>query len=273
EVAATVDNLSDGRLILGVGRGYQWSEFHRHDIPFEESRERFDEALDIILRAWTDEELSYQGKFWQINGAQVLPKPVQKPHPPIAVATLSQDGFRNAARRGQSIICGGSTGTVAGITQSLALYRESLAGAGYTYDPSSVIISRPVYIGQTRQEAKAVNDGERLKWFLDAQRRVALPPDDRWDLVPEKERPVIERMRWRSELTWDEAFDTMGISGSPDECVEQLRELDGIVDGLDTLIGSFALGGFDLHQTAKSMELFAREVMPKFSGAPVAAAR
>ena len=120
-------------------------------MPFEESRERFDEALDIILRAWTEEELDYQGKFWHVNGAQVLPKPVQKPHPPIAVATLSPDGFRNAARRGQSIICGGSTGTVAGITQSLALYRESLAGAGYPYDPSSVIVSRPVYIGRSRE--------------------------------------------------------------------------------------------------------------------------
>jgi alkanesulfonate monooxygenase SsuD/methylene tetrahydromethanopterin reductase-like flavin-dependent oxidoreductase (luciferase family) len=187
------------------------------------------------------------------------------------VATLSQDGFRNAARRGQSVICGGSTGTIAGITQNLALYRESLASAGYSYDPSSVIISRPVYVGRTREEAKAAaGAGERLSWFLDAQRRVALPPDDRWELVPEKERPVIERMRWRSELTWDEAFDTMGISGSPDECIAQLRELDGIVGGLDTLICSFALGGFNFKQTAASMELFAREVMPRFAEKPVA---
>jgi alkanesulfonate monooxygenase SsuD/methylene tetrahydromethanopterin reductase-like flavin-dependent oxidoreductase (luciferase family) len=273
EIAATVDNLSDGRLILGVGRGYQWSEFHRHNVPFEESRDRFDEALDIILRAWTEEELDYQGKFWQINGAQVLPKPIQKPHPPIAVATLSQDGFRNAARRGQSVICGGSTGTIAGITQNLSLYRESLSSAGYAYDPASVIISRPVYVGRTREEAKAVAGGaERLSWFLDAQRRVALPPADRWDLVPERERPVIERMRWRSELTWDEAFDTMGISGSPDDCIQQLEELDGIVGGLETLICSFALGGFDLKQTAASMELFAREVMPRFAERPVVTA-
>jgi alkanesulfonate monooxygenase SsuD/methylene tetrahydromethanopterin reductase-like flavin-dependent oxidoreductase (luciferase family) len=270
EVAATVDNLSDGRLILGVGRGYQWSEFHRHNVPFEESRDRFDEALDIILRAWTEDELDYQGKFWHVNGAQVLPKPVQKPHPPIAVATLSPDGFRNAARRHQSVICGGSTGTVAGITQNLALYRESLAGAGYSYDPSSVIISRPVYVGRTREEAKAAGGGERLNWFLDAQRRVALPPSDRWDLVPEKERPVIERLQMRSELTWDDAFNTMGISGSPDECIQQIRELDGIVGGLETLICSFTLGGFDLRQTAASMELFAREVMPRFADAPVA---
>jgi len=269
EVSATVDNLSDGRLILGVGRGYQWSEFHRHNVPFEESRERFDEALDIIVRAWTEEELNYQGKFWQVNGAQVLPKPVQKPHPPIAVATLSADGFRNAARRGQSVICGGSTGTVGGITQNLALYRESLASAGFAYDPSSVIVSRPVYIGRSRDEAKATDGGERLSWFLEAQRRVALPPADRWDLVPEKERPVIERLQMRSELTWDDAFNTMGISGSPDECIEQIRELDGIVGGLETLVCSFALGGFDLHKTAQAMELFARDVMPRFAEAPV----
>ncbi|MFN0072438.1 MAG: LLM class flavin-dependent oxidoreductase [Chloroflexota bacterium] len=271
EESATVDILSDGRLDLGVGRGYQWSEFHRHNVPFEESRERFDEALDIIVRAWTEDELDYQGKFWQVNGATVLPKPVQKPHPPLAVATLSPDGFKNAARRGQRVICGGSTGTIAGITQNLELYRDSLSGAGYVYDPSRVIVSRPVYIGRTREEAQTATCGaERMNWFLNAQRRVALPPADKWDLIPEKERAVIERLQMRGELNWDDCFSTMGISGSPDECIQQITELDGIVGGLDQLICSFALGGFDLQKTAQAMELFAREVMPRFAEVPVA---
>src|SRR5262249_61111620 len=79
---AAADIITGGRLECGVGRGHAWL-YHGFGIPIEESRARFDEALEILLRAWTEERFSYDGQFWQIHNARVVPRPLQKPHPPI----------------------------------------------------------------------------------------------------------------------------------------------------------------------------------------------
>jgi alkanesulfonate monooxygenase SsuD/methylene tetrahydromethanopterin reductase-like flavin-dependent oxidoreductase (luciferase family) len=271
EEIATVDQLSGGRFELGVGRGYQWSEFHRLNVPFEESRERFDESLEIMRLAWTEEQFSYQGKFWTVNDARVLPKPVQKPHPPITVATSSPSGYQNAAQRGQSILCGGSTTALATVADNLKLYRESLAAAGYTYDPAHVKMSRPVFVAESREEAYAYTR-EHYDWFLAAQRAVAVPPADSLDLIPPKEREALSRMLDRAPTPFDEAYETIGIYGTPEECVRRIEALDKLVGGLPEMMCSFALGGWDQQKVIRSMELFARDVMPHFQRETVVAA-
>ena len=81
EQAATVDLLSNGRLDLGVGRGYQWGEFHRLNIPMDEADDRFDEAMEVITKAWTSAEpFDHEGQFWTFNDMTVHPKPVQPPN-------------------------------------------------------------------------------------------------------------------------------------------------------------------------------------------------
>ena len=84
-----LDVLSGGRLNLGIGSGYQRQEFEGLGIDMEESRERFVEAVEVMTRAWTEETLTYHGKFTNVDDLWVLPKPLQKPHPPIfqAVST------------------------------------------------------------------------------------------------------------------------------------------------------------------------------------------
>ena len=96
---ALVDILSHGRLDFGVGRAYQPHEFIGLGVPMEKSREMLAEGLDIVLKAWTQPMLSYRGKFWTIpEPVEVLPKPVQKPHPPIYQASISPESFEQAAR-------------------------------------------------------------------------------------------------------------------------------------------------------------------------------
>ncbi len=89
EEVAMLDVLSGGRLNLGIGSGYQRQEFEGLGIDMEESRERFVEAVEVMTRAWTEETLTYHGKFTNVDVLWVLPKPLQKPHPPIfqAVST------------------------------------------------------------------------------------------------------------------------------------------------------------------------------------------
>ena len=98
EQAATADLLSDGRLELGVGRGTAPIHYAGYDIPQEESRARFEEALDFILEAWTHETFSYEGKYYHARDLTIVPRPVQVPHPPVRIAANSPDTFPLAAR-------------------------------------------------------------------------------------------------------------------------------------------------------------------------------
>ena len=98
---ALVDILSHGRLDFGVGRAYQPHEFVGLGVPMDQSREMLAEGLDIVLKSWTQEKISYKGKYWTIpEEVEVLPKPVQKPHPPVYQATISPESFEQAARAG-----------------------------------------------------------------------------------------------------------------------------------------------------------------------------
>ena len=98
EEAATADILSNGRLEFGVGRGVAY-QYPGYGIPLEESRERFEEALDFIVQAWMNEPFSFEGKFFRARDLSVVPKPLQSPHPPVRVAANSPDTFPFSGRR------------------------------------------------------------------------------------------------------------------------------------------------------------------------------
>src|SRR5271156_6641413 len=89
EEAATVDQISDGRLIFGVGRSGFAHTYQAYGVPYEESRERFTETLEIVKRAWTEERFSYRGKYFACEKVALVPKPRQKPYPPIRIAATS----------------------------------------------------------------------------------------------------------------------------------------------------------------------------------------
>ncbi|HYU13378.1 MAG TPA: LLM class flavin-dependent oxidoreductase, partial [Stellaceae bacterium] len=100
EEAAIADILSNGRLELGVGRGTAPLHYEGYGIPMEESRERFAEALDFIIAAWTSESFSFDGKYFHARDLTLTPRPVQSPHPPVRIAANSPDTFPFAAQRG-----------------------------------------------------------------------------------------------------------------------------------------------------------------------------
>src|SRR5215467_3496103 len=105
EQAATLDLLSGGRLDLGVGKGYRHTEFEGFCIPPEEAEARFDEALEVLLKAWTSRDrFSHEGRFWRFKNVVVEPPPRQAPHPPLWAAAASPASIRRAARRGHNLI-------------------------------------------------------------------------------------------------------------------------------------------------------------------------
>ena len=259
EEVATVDLLSGGRFELGIGRGYQWSEFHQLNIPLSESRARFDEAIEIMMKAWTEDEFDYRGQFWTFNGIKVLPKPKQQPYPPIAVAASTPEGYRKAAEHGYNLITGGSTATLDQVQSNLALYRETLEAHGYAYQPGNLKVTRPVYVDDSHRQAFD-DTKDRYLWFIDTQLKVALPPDADQD-------GEGNRFYARRSMSFDEAFDQVGIFGTPEECIQRIEDLDRVIGGMTELICTFTFGGWDQRQIIRSMERFARDVMPYFQPA------
>src|SRR5499427_5221679 len=149
EEAATADMLSDGRLEFGVGRGVAY-QYPAYGIPLEESRERFEEALDFIVQAWTNEPLFFEGKYFRARDLSVVPKPLQSPHPPVRVAANSPDTFPFSGRRKLPIFASPLINPPDKLKEGLGVYRDTLP-SGTRGDTA---LAFPVHVAASRAQAR-----------------------------------------------------------------------------------------------------------------------
>src|SRR5580704_1184208 len=125
EEAATVDQISHGRLIFGVGRSGFPRTYEAYGVPYGESRERFAETLEILKRAWTEPKFSYHGKFYSFDNVALTPKPYQKPWPEIRIAANSADTFPAIAKLGHPVFVAVRLGTIEELGPNIAAYRKA----------------------------------------------------------------------------------------------------------------------------------------------------
>ena len=153
EEAATVDQISHGRLIFGVGRSGFPRIYQAYGVSYAESRERFAEVLEILKRAWTQERFSFDGKFYHFDNVYLVPKPYQKPYPEIRVAATSPDTYPANGAQGNPIFCrDAARRSVRTWCQICAAYREGWAAAGHPGN-GKVFLRVPVYVAPTEQRA------------------------------------------------------------------------------------------------------------------------
>ncbi|HJU09855.1 MAG TPA: LLM class flavin-dependent oxidoreductase, partial [Candidatus Binataceae bacterium] len=164
EEIALLDILSGGRVDWGAGRGFDPREFQTFNVPMNQSQARFREAVDVVMQAWTAERLTYRGQFFSFEDVEVLPKPLQQPHPPMWVAAGSPEATKWAASAGYSILIG-PHGTHVEIGQQWERYREWLDEHGLSIHGREIPTARLLAIGQTDAEAAEIaRDG--AKWLL-----------------------------------------------------------------------------------------------------------
>jgi alkanesulfonate monooxygenase SsuD/methylene tetrahydromethanopterin reductase-like flavin-dependent oxidoreductase (luciferase family) len=161
EDAATADLLSGGRLEFGVGRGTAPLHYAGYDIPMEESRERFDEALDYIIGAWTNERFTFAGKYFRAHDLPITPRPLQTPHPTIRVAANSPDTFPFAARRRLAIFATPLINPPDKLKEGLAVYRGGLP-AGVHGDTAMAF---PVHVTTSRAQAREDSEHGLLRFL------------------------------------------------------------------------------------------------------------
>ncbi len=131
EETATVDQISQGRLLLGIGRSGNPRAYAAYGVPYAESRERFYETLEVLKRAWTQEVFSFDGKFHHFNEARAVPRPFQLPHPPIRIAGASEDTFPVLGALGYPLFVAVRSGTLSGLAPDLIAYRQAYKEAGH----------------------------------------------------------------------------------------------------------------------------------------------
>ena len=155
EEVAMVDVLSGGRVNWGAGRGFDRTEFQAFDVPVAESSDRFRESVEIVLAAWRNETLTYEGKFWRYDGIEVLPKPLQRPHPPVWLAATSPDSIKRAAEGGYDILQDPhSSSTLLGSKREL--YYDTLRAHGFPTERRIIPTARLIAVAPTDREAAQV---------------------------------------------------------------------------------------------------------------------
>jgi alkanesulfonate monooxygenase SsuD/methylene tetrahydromethanopterin reductase-like flavin-dependent oxidoreductase (luciferase family) len=155
EEIALLDVLSGGRVNFGAGRGFDATEFRAFGVPPPESADRFREAVEIVLAAWSGERLNYSGRYFSFENIEVLPKPVQAPHPPVWVAASSEPAVEWAARRGLTIMMDPHS-PHAEIARKRELYRSQLEAAGHRMDGREIPMARLVALAETEAKAEEV---------------------------------------------------------------------------------------------------------------------
>jgi alkanesulfonate monooxygenase SsuD/methylene tetrahydromethanopterin reductase-like flavin-dependent oxidoreductase (luciferase family) len=265
EQLALVDIISGGRLDVGVGRGNRPSEFAGYRIPQVESRERFDEAVQIMVRAWTEERVSYDGRFFQLDNVRVIPKPLQRPHPPVDQVCVSPDCIEGTALRGWPMLNSILFGGIEQIAASRDRYVATLQKAGRTAAEIAALlarwgVSRQIYVAPTDAQALAeARDAEM--WYQESFRKFVIPSriEDSHPTLQPAFRAMAERL---SKITWEGLVAETLAFGSPDTVarhIDQMRQM-----GVGQVLCWMNFGGLPEDKVRRSMDLFAHEVMPRF---------
>ncbi|MBL4888468.1 MAG: LLM class flavin-dependent oxidoreductase [Candidatus Lindowbacteria bacterium] len=155
EEIALLDVLSGGRVNWGAGRGFDPLEFAAFGVPIEESRERFFEAVEVVLAAWTNERLNFPGRYWNFQDVELMPKPLQQPHPPTWIAASSEPPALWAAQRGLSIMMSPHA-SFAENAELRELYRQQLEKNGYTMEGRDIPMARMIAVADTDAEAAEI---------------------------------------------------------------------------------------------------------------------
>jgi alkanesulfonate monooxygenase SsuD/methylene tetrahydromethanopterin reductase-like flavin-dependent oxidoreductase (luciferase family) len=154
EELALLDVLTGGRLNWGAGRGFEPAEFQAFGVPLDETAPRFREAVEVVLEAWTSDRLTFHGKYWDFDDVEVLPKPLQQPHPPTWVAATSAEAISWAASMGHAILMDPHA-SFAEIGAKYDQYLADLAAGGFAA-PSETPMARLMAVADTDEEAERV---------------------------------------------------------------------------------------------------------------------
>lgn len=261
ERVGTLDVLSNGRVEFGTGRGASPLEYQAFQRPFELSRQIWEDHLDAVLEIMRADsrEVTRKGTYYDIPGVSVLPRVVQKPHPPVWVASTSLDGFIAAAKLGHHLLCMPILKGIDDLAADVSIYRKTLAEHGHDPAVARIAMLVPWHLAETRDEADQAADS--VLWYIRRQVNLVAPPD-----------------YTDSRHATYRVLGQLAAGMSPERSMDALREhlmvvLDDVEGsrravqriaeaGATDLLCQFQVGGLDHERVTKAMRLFAEKVAP-----------
>ncbi len=249
EDVATVDHLAGGRLDFGVGRSSLPEHYQGFDIPYAESRDRFFETLDVLVKAWTQERFSHEGRFYRFRDVCVVPKPYQKPHPPLRIAATSAETYPVVGRLGHPLFVAVRTSSISDLRANLAGYHAAWRSAGHA-GRGDVALLVPVYVAETARQAREEPEASTMHWFRAIAEALRQSP------TKQKEAARL------AAVSYDEILAEQAVYGTPDAVAARLGALREEL-GVSTLAAWMNVGGQVPHaRVLASMRLFAERVAP-----------
>jgi alkanesulfonate monooxygenase SsuD/methylene tetrahydromethanopterin reductase-like flavin-dependent oxidoreductase (luciferase family) len=239
EETATIDQISGGRLIFGVGRSAFPRAYNAYGISYEQSPQRFAECLEIVKKAWTQENVSHEGRYHSFENFTLVPRPVQLPHPEIRIAASQHDTYSAIGELGYPLFSAVRATPLSELAVHMQAYRDAWHGAGHPGKPRSYL-QVPIYVGATREAALADAEAGMMRFST-----------YRPDLV-------------RGPMNYETVRREKGIVGTPEMVTERLRELRDTA-GLAGVSAEINPGSLLSHeQVMSSLKLYIQEVMPHF---------
>jgi alkanesulfonate monooxygenase SsuD/methylene tetrahydromethanopterin reductase-like flavin-dependent oxidoreductase (luciferase family) len=261
---AMADILTNGRLECGLGRGHAWL-YGPANVPLEESRPRYEESIDILLRAWTQERFSYDGEFYKVKDVTVVPKPLQRPHPRLFTGGTSDSTYQMAGERGWGILVPPLLPYKV-LEGPLSIYKKACTQHGHKPD---IVYIRPVYLGDDERQIRREVEHE-LHNFLtfNASPVESLQGESKQAELRTKGYGFYASGALESltKLSYEEIVgQEIAFIGTPEKVVRQIWNLQQ-VGGIGELAIVSNFGGLEHWKSIKTQQLFAEHVMPVFHG-------
>jgi natural product biosynthesis luciferase-like monooxygenase protein len=258
---AMLDNISNGRLDAGFGRAFIPREFAAFGVKMDESRARFEEGIEIITRLWTEEPLSYGGRFHSFQNIRLMPRPVQKPHPPIWIAAVAtKESFVWAGRRGYHIMIVPFASNLELVREMVQSYRDAWREARHAPGAEQVQASLHCYVAETHREAL-----EGFKKPVERYLEVFSEAVRSWEGNTSSQYSGYDKLvEAIGALTPEKMIEShTALVGTPAEVIEQI-EFNRNLMGEHEPSMQINFGGISEREAFRTLELFASAVMPRF---------
>lgn len=260
EEAATVDQLSRGRLIFGVGRSGVIATYDALGVPYGESRERFFEALEVITTAWTRPEFTHRGRFYEFERVSLAPLPYQRPHPPIRIAASTSETYALIGEMGLPMFVSARTVPWSELAPGIKRYREAFAKAGHV-GAGEVFVSVPVYLADSDARARAELERSIMSFY---RYQADLQADSAARAGAQGMVRATRADRLRN-LTYAQAIENHLLVGTPETVVQQIRAHDAEF-GISGILAELNCGALiPQAQVMNALKLLCTEVMPKLA--------
>ena len=260
EEVATLDQVSGGRLIFGVGRSGFPRTYEAYGVPYAESRDRFAEVLEILERSWREERFTFEGTFYNYRNIKIVPRPLQKPHPPLRIAATSADTYPAIGAMGFPIFVAVRLGTIEELGPNIAAYREAYRSAGHA-GQGEVYLRVPIYVGETEASARADPEHSIMPFYkaLGAQLE-----DSATRAGARASEQRVERGQALQTISYEDVLRDKVIVGTPESVTKRLQELIGTL-GLNGVLAEPNCGGLIANEKVmRSLQLMCEQVAPRF---------